>query len=153
MSQVIHFLKASPGRKITIIMLSYIVYWFLGFALIASLPCTLCHCARCPLSSLIMCPHVLVRGLYRTDGQCCIIHECVPPCAWTSVTRSCQQCILEHDGTGCAEDTLQGLLACGGLWEGPGDGCASLGFEEEHRGCPNRTLILIYSTTLSAPFW
>lgn len=35
------------------------------------------------------------------------------------MTHSCQQCILERDGTGCAEDTLQGLLACGGQWVGP----------------------------------
>lgn len=66
-----------------------------------------------------------------TDGKCCIIHECVPPCAWTAVTRSCQQRILERDGTACAEDTLQGLLACGGLWVGPVEGCASLGAGEE----------------------
>lgn len=58
-----------------------------------------------------MCPHGLARELYRTDGERCIIHECVPPCAWTAVTHSCQQCILEHDGTGCAEDTH-----CRGRW-------------------------------------
>ncbi|CAB1428794.1 unnamed protein product [Pleuronectes platessa] len=58
----------------------------------------------------------------KTEGECCIIHECVPPCAWTAVTRSCQQCILERDGTGRAEDTLRGPLASGGLWEGPGNG-------------------------------
>lgn len=49
------------------------------------------------------------------------------------MTRSCQQCILEHDGTGCAEDTLQGLLACGGQWVGPmgmGVPC-SLGHRQE----------------------
>lgn len=37
------------------------------------------------------------------------------------MTRNCQQCILERDGTGCAEDTLlQGPLPCGGRWAGPG---------------------------------
>lgn len=43
----------------------------------------------------------------------------VPPCAWIAVTRSCQQRILERDGTGYAEGTLQGPLASVGLWVGP----------------------------------
>lgn len=79
----------------------------------------LCHCAGvCSCPSLIPCLHVSVRELGA--GERCIIHKCVPPCAWAAVTRSCQQCILERDSSGCGEDTPQGLLACAGLWAGPG---------------------------------
>lgn len=47
------------------------------------------------------------------------------------MTRICQQRILQRDGTGCAEDTLQGPLACGGLWVELGEGCAILEAREE----------------------
>lgn len=103
-------------------------------------PCLNCilsaHC-RLPLcqwagvwlwSGLIPCPRGLVGEL--GDGERCIIHKCVAPCAWVAVTRSCQR-IPERDSSGCGEDTPQGLLACAGLWVGPRDG--GTGFREDRR--------------------
>lgn len=67
------------------------------------------------------------------DSESCIIHKCVPPCAWAAVTRSCQQRNPERDSSGSGEDTPQGLLACAGLcaglWAGPRDG--GTGFPED----------------------
>lgn len=79
------------------------------------------HWARSARVQAWLCVLMCWWEVCKTEGDCCIIHECVPPCAWTAVTRNCQQCILERDGTGCAEDTLlQGPLPCGGRWAGPG---------------------------------
>lgn len=76
----------------------------------------------------------------------------MPPCAWTALTRSCQQRILERDGTGRAEDTLRGPLACGGPRGGArgwacqsGEGGGVAGEEAGNtEGGLNGTLILMY---------
>lgn len=65
-------------------------------------------------TSLVLC----WSEICPSEGERCIIHECVPFYAWTAVTCSCQQCILECDGANCGADTLQGPLACGTLWVG-----------------------------------
>lgn len=125
MSLFIHSLKDTSGSSG--VWWHFFFYFFICLNCILSVHCCLplCQCAGvCLWSGLILCPRGLVREL--GDGERCIIHKCVPPCAWAAVTRSCQQCILERDSSGCGEDTPQGLLACAGLWAGPRGGGTGL---------------------------